>query len=151
MIIGVDFDGTIVTHEFPEIGKPVPGAIDTLKALIANGHEVFLWTMRGHATGEKTKENLTVSKERDTLKEALEYLKENGVDIKGNVSPAQFSTSPKQYAALYIDDAAFGCPLVVQPGGRPYVNWRLVADHLRFSGLLTLSQWHEIHKATYGL
>lgn len=151
MIVGVDFDGTIVTHEFPEIGKPVPGAIETLKALIANGHQVFLWTMRGHATGEKTKENLTVKEERDTLKEALDYLKENGVNIKGNISPAQFSTSPKQYAALYIDDAAFGCPLVAQAGGRPYVNWRLVADNLRCSGLITMSQWHEINNATFRL
>lgn len=35
MIIAVDFDGTIVTHEYPKIGKEIPFAIDTLKRLKA--------------------------------------------------------------------------------------------------------------------
>ena len=33
MTIAVDFDGTIVTHEYPKIGKPIPFAIDALKRL----------------------------------------------------------------------------------------------------------------------
>ncbi|HQA87122.1 MAG TPA: DEAD/DEAH box helicase family protein, partial [Bacteroidales bacterium] len=33
MIIAVDFDGTIVTHEYPKIGKEIPFAIETLKRL----------------------------------------------------------------------------------------------------------------------
>ena len=36
MIIACDFDGTIVTHEYPKIGKPIPFAIQTLKKLIAS-------------------------------------------------------------------------------------------------------------------
>lgn len=125
MIIAVDFDGTIVTHEYPEIGKPVPGAISTLKALIENGHQVFLWTMRGNAKDVYT--------QRDTLKEALDWLKDRGVDIEGNYSPEQFSTSPKQYAKLYIDDASFGCPLLYVPGKRPFVNWEpIVLEFQRY-------------------
>ena len=33
MVIAIDFDGTIVTHEYPKIGKPIPFAIQTLKKL----------------------------------------------------------------------------------------------------------------------
>ena len=33
MIIAVDFDGTIVEHRYPEIGKEKPFAIATLKEL----------------------------------------------------------------------------------------------------------------------
>ena len=32
-IIAVDFDGTIVEHAFPQIGKPIPFAIETLLKL----------------------------------------------------------------------------------------------------------------------
>lgn len=34
MIIAVDFDGTIVEHKYPEIGRERPFAITTLKMLI---------------------------------------------------------------------------------------------------------------------
>ena len=34
MIIAVDFDGTIVEHKYPYIGKEIPFAIDTLKKLV---------------------------------------------------------------------------------------------------------------------
>ena len=33
MKIAVDFDGTIVEHRYPQIGKEIPFAIDTLKML----------------------------------------------------------------------------------------------------------------------
>jgi hypothetical protein len=47
MIIAVDFDGTIVEHEYPKIGKPIPFAIDVLKKLQAEErHILILWTMR---------------------------------------------------------------------------------------------------------
>ena len=31
MIIAVDFDGTIVEHKYPEIGRELPFAIETLQ------------------------------------------------------------------------------------------------------------------------
>ena len=34
MVIAVDFDGTIVEHKYPEIGREIPFAIETLKMLI---------------------------------------------------------------------------------------------------------------------
>ena len=46
MIIAVDFDGTIVEHRYPEIGKEIPFAIATLKQLQAERHLLILWTVR---------------------------------------------------------------------------------------------------------
>lgn len=110
LIIGVDFDGTVVTHEFPAIGAPVPGAIEKLKHWSDLGHKIILWTMRSE----------------DTLREAVEYLKSHDIELYGiNENPQQkvWTRSPKAYCQVYIDDAAFGCPLIHPKEGRPYVDW----------------------------
>ena len=44
MVIAVDFDGTIVEHAYPEIGRPIPFAIDTLMQLQKDNHKLILWT-----------------------------------------------------------------------------------------------------------
>ena len=49
MVIGIDFDGTCVRHEYPEIGKDI-GAIPVLKRIIEYGHDIILYTMRGDLT-----------------------------------------------------------------------------------------------------
>ena len=46
MKIAVDFDGTIVTHEYPAIGEELPFATETLRQLIADGHQLILWSVR---------------------------------------------------------------------------------------------------------
>ena len=46
MTIAVDFDGTIVTHEYPQIGKEIPFAIQTLKMLQQDCHKLILWSVR---------------------------------------------------------------------------------------------------------
>ena len=40
-----DFDGTIVDHCYPDIGKPVPGAISGMKELVDLGCKIILYTM----------------------------------------------------------------------------------------------------------
>ena len=118
MIIGVDFDGTIVSENFPNIGVELPGAIDTLKLLRKRGHKVFLYTMRGH------------SKDRDTLQEAVDWLWNRGLELDGiNRSPSQFSPSPKQFAHLYFDDRQFNAPTRIWKGMEVY-DWKQVADWL---------------------
>lgn len=114
MTIALDFDGTCVTHEFPEIGKNI-GAVPVLKCLIRNGHNLVLDTMRCARTGH-----------RDTLSEAVAWFKEKEIPLHGvNMNPDQrnWTTSPKVYAELYIDDAALGIPLVFKIGMRPFVDW----------------------------
>ncbi|WP_315354112.1 BT0820 family HAD-type phosphatase [Hoylesella nanceiensis] len=65
MIIAVDFDGTIVEHKYPEIGKEVPFAIDTLKMLIKDQHRLILWSVREGAL----------------LDEAVEWCRARGVEF----------------------------------------------------------------------
>ena len=123
MIIAIDFDGTCVTHEYPKIGKDI-GAVDTLRALVANGHKLMLWTMR-------------CNKE---LEEAMEWFDQNEISLWSvNENPTQnWTTSPKQYAHLYIDDTALGCPLKYDPwlSKRPYVDWEQVNKYLTSNGII---------------
>lgn len=123
MIIGIDFDGTIVEHMFPAIGEPVFGALETMKELEGAGHRLILWTMRS----------------REELADAVKYIQDNGIKLWGiNANPdqirSQWSTSPKAYCQIYIDDAALGCPLSYDPAtsksGRPVVDWHKVREHL---------------------
>ena len=111
MIIAVDFDGTVVEHAFPDIGAPAPGAIEWIKRWHAAGARIILWTMR---SGE-------------SLTEAHIYLTGNGIELFGvNNNPEQheWTSSPKAYAHLYVDDAAFGTPTLKMPGqARPVVDW----------------------------
>mgnify|MGYP000718287032 CR=1 FL=1 len=46
MLIAVDFDGTIVEHRYPKIGKEIPFAIATLKKLQEERNRLILWTVR---------------------------------------------------------------------------------------------------------
>ncbi len=129
MIICVDFDGTIVDHRYPELGQPVPEAVVWLKRLQACGARLILYTMR-------SEEGVA----GNTLLPAVRYLQEQGVELYGvNHNPTQesWTSSPKVYADLYIDDSAFGCPLVRPPGfARPCVDWKKIGpavEHLCLS------------------
>ena len=123
MIIAVDFDGTCVTHEYPEVGKDV-GAVDTLHELVAKGHKIMLWTMRS-------------GKELD---DAVEWFEQNDIPLWGiNENPTQnWSPSHKQYAHLYIDDTALGCPLRHDSWmcKSPYVDWVKVRQYLISNGII---------------
>ena len=45
-IIAVDFDGCIVTNQFPDIGEPILRTISALRAEKNNGARLILWTCR---------------------------------------------------------------------------------------------------------
>jgi len=123
MYIAIDFDGTCVTHDYPEVGKDI-GAVPVLKALAAKGDQLILFTMR---SGE-------------TLEHAVKWFADNGIPLYGvNTNPTQSSwtKSPKAYAQLYIDDAALGIPLTYPMNGkRPYVDWVAVEKLLQEKHIL---------------
>lgn len=130
MIIAVDFDGTIVEHCFPEIGEPVPFAFDVMKELQAAGCRLILFTMRSDHLADAVSDEGHPA-DREYLTEAVEFCRTNGIEFWGvNINPEQHSwtNSPKPYAQMYIDDAAFGCPLVQNENGRPFVNWLAVRE-----------------------
>ena len=124
-IIAVDFDGTVVTHEYPQVGKEVPFAVDVLKRLNEAGVKIIVWTMR-------CGDYLDI--------DAVNWFQERNIEIWSyNLNPSQksWTDSPKCYAEAYIDDAAVGCPLIYPAdGGRPYVDWKEVERLLEEAGFL---------------
>lgn len=96
-IIAVDFDGTIVEHRYPAIGKEMLFAFATLKALQQKGHKLILWTIR---TGK-------------LLDEAVEFCRANGVEfyaVNKNYPEEQLdeNTSRKLNVDIFIDDRNVG-------------------------------------------
>ena len=129
MIIAVDFDGTCVSHEFPRVGKDI-GAVPVLKKLIVNGHKLILYTMRSDKCGASP---VTKEQEDGGLTDAIEWFKKNDIELYGiqtNPTQNEWTTSPKCYAELYIDDAALGCPLIYDGADRPFVDWFKVEKEL---------------------
>lgn len=100
MIIAVDFDGTIVEHKYPKIGKEIPFAIDTLRAMVAEGHKLILWTSRD---GELLEDALNFCRER-----GLEFYAVNSNYPQGALFKQQAGRSCKVVADLYIDDRNVG-------------------------------------------
>jgi len=95
--IAVDFDGTIVDHEYPGIGKEKLFAFQTLKELEKLGALLILWTFR---TGKE-------------LDDAVEYCRDNGIEfyaINKNYPEEIFdeTVSRKIDADIYIDDRNIG-------------------------------------------
>lgn len=128
MDIIIDFDGTCVTHEFPKIGKEI-GAADVLKELVIKGHNLILFTMRSDLQGKH-------------LSNAVNWFVKNQIPLYGiqtNPTQKSWTSSPKAYGQLIIDDAALGCPLKFDKSfsNRPFVDWKLVRDLLVCHGLLS--------------
>ncbi|TRO64028.1 BT0820 family HAD-type phosphatase [Christiangramia sabulilitoris] len=97
LTLAVDFDGTIVENRFPEIGKPILFAFESLRKLQEEGHRLILWTYRH---GEK-------------LEEAVEFCEKNGLKfyaVNKSYPEEEFDNtiSRKILADIYIDDRNLG-------------------------------------------
>ena len=98
MTIAVDFDGTIVEHAYPEIGKPIPFALDVLRKLQQEeNHKLILWTVR----------------EGTLLQEAVDYCEKNGVYFyacnKNYPEEDIQKGSPRKLSVdIFIDDRNIG-------------------------------------------
>ena len=99
MIIAVDFDGTIVEHEYPKIGKEKIFATETLRQLINDGHRLILWTVR----------------EGDLRDEAVEWCRKRGVEFYAvnKAFPEEKISKNEQFsrkikADVWIDDLNIG-------------------------------------------
>ncbi|MCW3076570.1 MAG: hydrolase [Bacteroidetes bacterium] len=96
-VIAVDFDGTIVEHKYPAIGKEMLFAFATLKALQQKGHKLILWTFRAG----------------NTLQDAVEYCRKNGIEfyaVNKNYPEEIYdeNISRKINADIFIDDRNVG-------------------------------------------
>lgn len=133
MEIAIDFDGTCVTHQFPDIGQDI-GAVPVLKRLVAAGHKLILYTMRSNG-GEVPlfTENGITTTSANFLDDAVAWFANNAIPLYGiqsNPTQSSWTSSNKCYAQLYIDDAALGAPLVRGKHERPYIDWEKVEQML---------------------
>src|SRR5690606_20245312 len=122
------------------IGEDI-GAISVLKELVDNGHKLILFTMRSdRAKGSFIGDNYEVYG-GDFLKQSVSWFEDNDIPLYGiQVNPTQhtWTTSPKAYGQLMIDDSALGTPLKVDEklSDRPFVDWIKVREMLVERGLI---------------
>ncbi len=96
-LLAIDFDGTIVEHAYPEIGKEMLFAFATLKELQKKGHRLVLWTYR----------------EGEYLKNAVDFCASNGlvfyaVNETYPGETKELNYSRKILADIFIDDRNIG-------------------------------------------
>ena len=99
MIIAIDFDGTLVEHKYPEIGREIPFAFETLRRLQQDKHRLILWTVR---EGRLLDEAITFCRER-----GIEFYAVNR-DYPEEEKGANRHYSRKLKADLFIDDRNLG-------------------------------------------
>lgn len=93
-ILAIDFDGTIVTAEYPKLGRINQGVIKAMWEAKARGWEIIIWTCR----------------EGQYLTDAVELLNRAGIpyDYVNHHSKQALDffdyESRKIYATLYHDD-----------------------------------------------
>lgn len=96
-IIAIDFDGTLVTDQFPEIGDPNTTLIELAQIWRHLGAKLILWTCR-HGR---------------VLDEAIEFCKKQGLEfdaVNMNVVEVQAmygTDTRKVFADIYLDDKMY--------------------------------------------
>lgn len=140
MYICIDFDGTCVKHEFPEVGDTNPGSVEVLQDLVKAGHQLILFTMRSNVTNPQSDGPDILNRPGNYLDDAIKWFDDNQIPLYGiqtNPTQSVWTTSPKAYGQVYIDDAALGCPLTADShNSRPFVDWVEVRRLLQNSGML---------------
>ena len=128
LTIYLDFDGTVVEHMYPKIGRCNFGCMEVIKKLQDAGHHIILNTMR-------------VEFRDGSLEEAIEYLqgswrffkdRNSGDELREisqwtleKIHPHPFDIDTAiERGELYIDDIATGIPLksAAMTGGN-MVDW----------------------------
>ena len=130
--IAIDFDGTCVTHRFPDIGESI-GAERVLRKLIKKGHKLILHTSRTDCDSG-TVPGFPALPPGKYLTAAVEWFNDRHIELYGvQRHPGQDPRyHNKPFADLILDDAALGCPLKsdkeISP--RPFVDWEVVEMYL---------------------
>ena len=118
-VIAVDFDGTIVEDQYPQIGPLMPAAREVLRQYREMGGQIILWTCRTGADLAKAclflaQNGIKVDSINAHIPERLEMFKREYPNI-----PECDVECRKIPADMYIDDR--------NPGG---VDWEVVAELL---------------------
>lgn len=127
-IIAFEFDSVCVKFDMPNIGDPLPGAVEVLRRLQADGHKLILWTTRSGKF----------------LDDAKQWFRDRGITLYAtNENPGQMRSmqSPKIAADVIIDPRGLGTPMLEHEhmgrNGRPSVDWWAIQKNLYYAGLLS--------------
>ncbi len=143
MDILIDFDNTVLAGNFPDVHTDI-GAVPVLKRLVEEGHRLILFTCRSD----------NMDKEVDTggldvapinglfLTEAVQWFKDNDIPLYGiQRHPLQdgFTSSPKAFGDLLIDDTTLGAPVMVDLNisRKPFIDWKWAESMLEMNQILT--------------
>jgi hydroxymethylpyrimidine pyrophosphatase-like HAD family hydrolase len=130
MKIYLDFDGTVVEHDYPRLGKPNPRAIEIITKLKNAGHEIILNTYRANL-------------DKKLLQDAVDYMNEkvftdNGIEfLNSKLHPYGLDWGTIHATnELYIDDISANTPMKRQvhvPGDM--VDWTELHYQFEENGL----------------
>lgn len=95
-IIAVDFDGTLCTNKFPEIGDSNESLIEYCKTVQRGGNKLILWTCRN---GRPLVEAVEWCAAHDLIFDGINENLREIVDMMGG-------DTRKVFADIYIDDKA---------------------------------------------
>lgn len=130
MNIYLDFDGTVVEHDYPKIGKLNPNSLEVIKKLQDVGHTIILNTMRAEF-------------DDGLMQAALDFINQNelvkGIKIEQQteqkIYPPRWNLD-KIKDEIYIDDIAANIPLIKASVGEFMVDWFEVERQLIKKGIL---------------
>lgn len=152
MTIYLDFDGTMVEHIYPEMGRAVPHSVRVVDRLVKAGHEIVLNTYRADLNKdfpgvlgvainwlnstwlvEKTVDSIPLTR-INSLKVGPWPFLLDGELVKNNDT-------------IYLDDQSYGTPLIpaVMSNGQ-MVDWLAVEKILEDNSLLPKTVTDELPK-----
>jgi hydroxymethylpyrimidine pyrophosphatase-like HAD family hydrolase len=101
LVLGIDFDGTIVEEAFPNIGAIKPRTVELMEKAMWAGHLIVVWTAR---SGQAEIDAINFLKEN---KIPYHYVNENPEDpyaIKGEQGRKIFCDYYLDDRGIHIDD-----------------------------------------------
>ena len=105
--IVLDIDGTVFYHRYPKLGDPLPGW-EYIKGWVDDGAILNISTMRSNVA----------------LTQALDGLDKLGIPYAGvskDTGQEKWTSSPKCYGHIIVDDTCCGIPLGIDSHGRDFV------------------------------
>lgn len=107
MTIYLDFDGTVVEHAFPAIGKYNPFCFEVIQKLQLAGHQIILNTFRTDMND-------------GSLQQALDYLNHPANHLQAITKTTEMKINPANWdwkffeknRLVFIDDICKGIPLI---------------------------------------
>lgn len=133
MKIYLDFDGTVVEHQYPNIGMYNIGCFEVIKKLQNAGHHIILNTYRANCND-------------GTLELALNYLFEaaskNNFTVISDFEKKKIEPYPwnwdffKKYNLIFIDDICANIPLKPPTNAEyPIVDWKKLDREFEEQGI----------------